>query len=81
MKTKFNKRILWMMAAILTLCGSVMFTSCSKDDDDNTKKEGTEKPDDSGANSGDEGDDYSLFDEVKGNVDIKNGGGGVNVVR
>ena len=34
MKTKFNKRILWMMAAILTLCGSVMFSSCSKDDDD-----------------------------------------------
>ena len=34
MKTKFNKRILWMMAAILTLCGSVMFSSCSSDDDD-----------------------------------------------
>ena len=31
-KTKFNKRILWMMAAILTLCGSVMLSSCSNDD-------------------------------------------------
>ena len=28
-----NKRILWVMAAILTLCGSIMFTACSKDDD------------------------------------------------
>ena len=34
MKTKFNKRFFWMLAAILTLCGAVMFTSCSKDDDD-----------------------------------------------
>ena len=33
MKTKFNKRFFWMMAAILTLCGSVMLSSCSKDDD------------------------------------------------
>ena len=33
MKTKFNKRVLWMMAAILTLCGAVMLSSCSKDDD------------------------------------------------
>jgi hypothetical protein len=33
MKTKFNKRFLWMMAAILTLCGAVMLSSCSKDDD------------------------------------------------
>ncbi len=33
MKTKFNKRFLWMMATILTLCGAVMFSSCSKDDD------------------------------------------------
>ena len=31
MKTKFNKRILWMMAAIL-ICGASVFTACSKDD-------------------------------------------------
>ena len=41
MKTKFNKSILWMLAAILTLCGAVMFTSCSNDDD-NTKNEETD---------------------------------------
>ena len=28
-----KKRTLWVMAAILTLCGSIMFTACSKDDD------------------------------------------------
>lgn len=69
------------MLAAIFFCDAVMLTSCSKDDDDNGKKEDTQKPEDNGANSGDEGDDYSLFDEVKGNVDIKHGGGGVNVVR
>lgn len=28
-----KKITLWVMAAILTLCGSIMFTACSKDDD------------------------------------------------
>lgn len=32
MKTKFNKRILWMLAAIL-ICGAMVLTSCSNDDD------------------------------------------------
>lgn len=32
MKTKFNKRVLWMMAAILTLCGATTFTSCTNED-------------------------------------------------
>ena len=31
MKTKFNKRVLWMMAAIL-ICGTTTFTSCTNED-------------------------------------------------
>jgi len=40
MKTKFNKSILWMLAAIL-ICGAMVLTSCSNDDD-NTKNEETD---------------------------------------
>ena len=80
MKTKFNKRILWMLAAIL-ICGAVMLTSCSKDDDDDVKKEETQKPDDNGSNSGEEEVANELFENVNGNANVKNGGGGVNVVR
>ena len=81
MKTKFNKSILWMLAAIL-ICGAVMLTSCSKDNDDDVKKEETQKPDDNGGNSGGEEEVANdLFEKVNGNVDVNNGGGGVNVVR
>ena len=31
-----KRQFFWMMAAILTICGSVMFTSCSKDDSSST---------------------------------------------
>ena len=39
MKTRFNKRILWMMAAIL-ICGASVFTACSKDDDNSAGEKG-----------------------------------------
>ena len=41
-----------MMAAILSLCGTEMITSCSSDDDDILQP--ADQPDDNGANSGDE---------------------------
>jgi len=51
-KTSMKKQVIWMMAVILTLCGSAMFTSCSSDDDNNDE---ILQPDDNGANSsGDE---------------------------
>lgn len=28
-----NRKILWMLAAILTICGTGVITSCSDDDD------------------------------------------------
>lgn len=49
-KTSMNKQVIWMMAVILTLCGSAMFTSCSSDDDNDEILQ----PDDNGANSSDE---------------------------
>ena len=32
-KTSMKKQVIWMMVAILTLCGSAMMTSCSSNDD------------------------------------------------
>ena len=30
-----KKKLIWMCAAILTFCGAIVLTSCSKDDDEN----------------------------------------------
>ena len=76
-----KKVMKWVMVAAL-MCGiSLAAASCSKDDDDDIVPP-VEQPDDNGANSGgDDDDNNNGLNDVNGNVDVNNGGGGVNIVR
>jgi hypothetical protein len=69
----------WAMAAALIISGLSVFSACGSDNDDENKPP-VVQPDDNGSNSGDNGNDNNLND-VTGNVNINNGGGGVNEVR
>ena len=77
------KRLLqWMIAATL-ICGTTVFTACSSGDDNENKPPVVQpdQPDDNGANTGEGGEGDNTLKDVGGNVDINNGGGGVNDVR
>ena len=76
-----KKFLNWILAAIL-ICGAMTFTACSSGDDDNQQPVvQPEQPDDDGTNTGDDNGNDNNLNDVKGNVDVNNGGGGVNEVR
>ena len=78
MRTKLFQ---WVFAATL-MCGTLTFTACSSGDDDNQQPVvQPEQPNDDGTNSGDDDNTSNELNDVKGNVDVNNGGGGVNEVR
>ena len=41
---QMRKRILWMLAAILTICGTTAFTSCSEEDDNSVSPKMAQLP-------------------------------------
>ena len=84
------KRFLNYLLIAATVCGiSFAAASCSKDDGDNVEALTAEQQtlieqlygEWQKANSGDDDDKNNNLNDVNGNVDVNNGGGGVNVVR
>jgi hypothetical protein len=75
-----KKMMQWVFAATLIISGLSVFSACGSDNDDENKPP-VVQPDDNGANSGDDDNTSNELNDVKGNVDVNNGGGGVNEVR
>ena len=78
-----KKMIQWVFAATLIFSGLSVLTACSSGDDNENKPPVVQpdQPDDNGANTGEGGEGDNTLKDVGGNVDINNGGGGVNDVR
>ena len=75
-----KKMMQWVFTATLIISGLSVFSACGSDNDDENKPP-VVQPDDNGANSGDDDNTSNELNDVKGNVDVNNGGGGVNEVR
>ena len=75
-----KKMMQWVFSATLIISGLSVFSACGSDNDDENKPP-VVQPDDNGANSGDDNGNDNNLNDVTGNVDVNNGGGGVNEVR
>ena len=75
-----KKMMQWVFTATLIISGLSVFSACGSDNDDENKPPVVQL-DDNGSNSGDDDNTSNELNDVKGNVDVNNGGGGVNEVR
>jgi hypothetical protein len=75
-----KKMMQWVFTATLIISGLSVFSACGSDNDDENKPP-VVQPDDNGSNSGDDDNTSNELNDVKGNVDVNSGGGGVNEVR